>query len=63
MANIISLKPKVSISLLIYQKYHSNEAGISLKTYASKPFGTSKKSLSLWCAGDFFDFVIPEFAI
>ena len=31
LANIISLKPKVSISLLIYQKYHSIEDGISLE--------------------------------
>jgi len=36
--NIISLKPKVSISLLIYQKYYSNGVGISLMNSASKLF-------------------------
>ena len=41
LANIISLKPKVSISLLIYQKYHSNEVGIALKIMSSKLFASS----------------------
>ena len=36
--NIISLKLKVSITLLIYQKYHSNEVGISLKRVDASGF-------------------------
>jgi len=29
---------KISIPLLIYQKYYSNEVGIALKIMSSKPF-------------------------
>lgn len=44
-ANIISLKLKVSISLLIFQKYHSIEDGISLKITASVMYLKAKKAI------------------
>ena len=52
--NIISLKPKVSISLLIYQKYHSIEEGISLKYRASIMNVKSKNISTCQSAGACF---------